>query len=235
LLKVNVKAIFFCIECKLKLCGECKEYHYSKLKTTHKESSFSKVEEINLSQYYCLEHKKLFEVLCVDCEILICFDCMFNHPSHEKVKYSVAEEKIIEINKKNENKIDKKILFYKINIKKCKENEKNYYNQIKMYENKIIENKNEEKEFNFNLQKILNVKTIIKEKPLQFMLDFKNINEFYGFGKNYFYQLGTKDDINRNELTKINFFQKIGIKSIVLGGVHTFIFSSKFLIKLREW
>jgi hypothetical protein len=55
---------------------------------------------------------------------------------------SAADEKIKEINKNNENKIDKNISLYKGNILKCDEKEKKYYKEIKEIENKIIVNKN---------------------------------------------------------------------------------------------
>jgi hypothetical protein len=230
-LKVKVEATLFCIECKLKLCQECKDYHYSKLKTTHTENSFTKVEEVKTTKIHCLKHiNKGLKFLCMDCEELICIECLINsHNTHQKIKYSDAEEKIKEINKKNVQEIDFKLNSYQNCINKCDENEKNFEKQIMIIEEKKNKNKLEKKDFLFQYQKILNFKTIVEEKPIQFMLEFnKNIKNkiIYGFGKNEKYNLGLNDIYNRNEPTKLNFFEKMEIKNIILGSIFSIIILS---------
>jgi hypothetical protein len=208
----EIEALYFCKDCKKKLCESCKDGHLKRGKTIHNENSIISTKENDLKSYYCQDHtNEISKYLCLKCEKFICVECIFSkaHDNHDRVKINESNEKILQINKKIIKLFDTKIDNYKKEVEKFIENENKYHEEIKNIEMKIIENKKDKNEVLFNLQKILNYKNISEEKPIQFLLNYKKIlnnnnnysfiyknnkkftvKKVYSFGKNNYYQLG---------------------------------------------
>jgi hypothetical protein len=256
--KEEILANIYCDTCKKKYCQNCnKLLHYS-TKILH--TTLNIEEDISINNYICFEHNKIFKLLCLGCEDLLCSECFFSnniHDNHEIIKLynfnnnkteNNKEEKesdkiITKINNNNMKIIDKKLFIHQNKINNIIEKELNY-------KTKLFNLNNEKQNLLLEFQKLLNFKYISEEKPKQFLLNYKklikNINsnneidKIYGFGLNHEGQLGKinylflglKDNNNRNIPKDINFFEGLEIKKIYCGNDHSIALSSNKLIKI---
>jgi hypothetical protein len=163
-----------------------------KSKIDHEENSIKSITESNLNNYYCKEHQNnILEFLCMECELLICKICLIKDLNRHNNNHTIIEiknsnyNKIIELNKKIcSTKFEKVFSDFKKKFSTFDDYERQLLETRSVYENKIkevnksiMENKNKKNEELFNYQKILNVKSIVEEKPIQFLL---NYNKYIG-------------------------------------------------------
>jgi hypothetical protein len=101
--------------------------------------------------------------------------------------------------------------------------------KIKRLEDNLYNLKNEKEKNLIQLQKILNFKNILIEKPHQFLLNINNMliekqekTKMFVFGSNSSSQLGLNDEINRFIQTENNFFKNLSIRDIFTSGFNVF-------------
>ena len=89
--KTTYNNLFYCIQCKKKLCESCKEHHkYSK-----NNNLIHDIIEYNNKKYYCQEHDDLCSDYCSKCKKDICLQCYKAHKLHEIEEYNLNTKKIM--------------------------------------------------------------------------------------------------------------------------------------------
>jgi hypothetical protein len=252
IIKEEIKASFYCNKCNKKFCTDCKDFHISKVKH---EQNIKKIEEIlNIDENKCKEHKENeLEFFCVDCENIICkICCVSTHNTHIKMEIKESKDKIKEI---NENKMKNYEKIIKENLLNIEKNEKEYEKNIKNFEEELL---NLEKEINNKIlnekeniknnkikkndvliqyQRFLNIKNILIEKPIQFLINFniyfnkidRYYKNIYGFG--YFIQ--SNEEFSDILVPTKFYFNSFEIKNISCSSYATFIITSINLLKFR--
>ena len=220
------------------MCEKCLIYIHDdeELEFHIKDLEITNIENEKKVIYFCKEHKKELNILCLDCKTIICEDCVFKNKKHnnhikEKLDSEETISKLIEINKisfKN-NLIDKMNNFsskVELNNLKIIENEKKI-EEIKILNKKLNDENNE---IMFEFQKIQNYENILIEKPILFSLIFDNLININNEVKEI-----NNDEININNEVKvikinneINFYE-IYKFNISCGGNHTIALSSNYL------
>ena len=162
----DIKAISFCIECRIYMCNKCEKYHAPFFKTHHI-SKLNKEEEIFTGYYQEKNHSIKLEYFCKDHNQLCCAACLCK--INEKGDGQHKDCEIYTIEKIKEEKKNK----LKENIK--------YLEDI---ENKFNENMKELKEFFEKIDKVTKIRNALNDREMQLLLEIDNIYNNKYFDEN---------------------------------------------------
>lgn len=131
-----VKATHFCCDCHQNICLSCERQH-KKIKATmmHRivySTSVTDTQKLSPRPTYCKDHTtKEAEVYCQDCKMAICWRCKFHtHISHDSIELNIAAKDLVKNLEKHIGEISEHVRNKQDDIRKLKEREKSYTDEI---------------------------------------------------------------------------------------------------------
>ena len=92
--KFNEDNFLYCSECKIIFCDKCQREHNKEENIKHK------IINVNYLDFFCFEHTKSFDNICLECQQNLCSECLNVHNKNHKIIN--FNDKIFDVNKIDE-------------------------------------------------------------------------------------------------------------------------------------